>query len=122
MEKNADLKYNIDTLNACKRIITKRGLQYENDCFIITANIASAISGKLFTPEDVGLLLIANKLARYTNISKQMLHKYNKNIQKTFMDTVIDAANYIILMSREKLKYDKEKVRNKTRKTKAAKR
>ncbi len=83
----------------------KRGEQYgkeetQGDIFQDTAEIASAISGNMHEADDVHVMFIAMKLARYKNqLDKPDAEQDNEVIK----DSIIDAIVYIALMEAGRL-------------------
>lgn len=92
----------LKTLQECQVVLAKKRQDYGDHNFIDTAAIASVICGREILPHEVAAILMSIKMARYGNLifsGKTALHE-------SVEDTLKDLVNYVVLMERERQKYE----------------
>lgn len=107
-ERNEILKGH---LQACAKLLDERGEDYGHDVFIDAAQIASVLLQKPIIAPDVCAVILAIKLSRYA------WESIIKVREDAVIETQRDAVNYILLMDRERRKYEggyKTKVQKET--------
>jgi hypothetical protein len=95
-------------LDECKSILCSKGKDYGNDNFIQAARIASCIAGMKLKPHVIAAALIGIKIARYGNLTNQDGEPKHESVK----DTIIDLMNYVLLMDRERKRFEKSKTNN----------
>ncbi len=95
-----------DILQDCVDLRATRKKQYGGNIFESTAKIGSAIGLKEYTPEDVHILFLAMKLARYRFQMKlsrsEEEEDYANYSEETMCDSVEDAIIYLALMESQR--------------------
>jgi hypothetical protein len=85
-------------LEQCCCMLVKKGADYGNNNFILSAQIASIITGKSLDAVDAAAILVGMKLARIGELMGKNKEPMNESLNDSFMDVI----NYIVLMDRER--------------------
>ncbi len=92
----------LTTLQECQGVLARKRHDYGDNNLIDAAALASITCGREIKPYEVCAVLIGLKLARYgylVDSGKEALHE-------SISDTVQDLINYVVIMERERQKYE----------------
>lgn len=95
-------KHMRDALIKCSKLLDSKNNDYGVDNFIQAAVIASILTGQRVEAPDVAACLIGIKMSRYGVLVGAGKAPENESVD----DTVLDLVNYILLMERERIRYE----------------